>query len=368
MVKIPFTQIAQSIICGPAVDNHTLVFNVKVLPPNSNELFPFFGIWLLDTSGSMSGLKFDSAVESLIEQVNTLPKGTVFSLVGFGPVRVIFNQVEIDQSTRTKIIAELKNLSANGGTPMQGALDEAFKILRSFSGELSTRKLILITDGFGDVSHEKAEEIAKLALKFNASIDCVGALNDHDVELLHSLARLSSGKYIFAQDAAELKKKMIIATRQSTQIIFSLPRFSIFPKLGTFKILEAVQIKPTIISVPFEKKADHTVLTVRSFEAGDTYEFIIKMEFHPDMDKIILDQPQEILEFNFDFGKPSLQLSKIISMKFSHDTTKFRLNKNIINQCRRASLMIVDITEATKRHDPKGTIMIQGDETQKVNT
>ncbi|MHA1675188.1 MAG: hypothetical protein ACTSYI_16375 [Promethearchaeota archaeon] len=52
---------------------------------------------------------------------------------------------------------------------------------------------------------------------------CVGALNDHDVELLYNLAQRTLGKYIFAKTADELKQKMTIASHKSAKILFTQP-------------------------------------------------------------------------------------------------------------------------------------------------
>ena len=71
--KIPYVNILQSAICIPAAEEIPIALDIKILPDKNIPPEAFFGVWLLDISGSMAGDRLDNAKESLIEQVKILP-------------------------------------------------------------------------------------------------------------------------------------------------------------------------------------------------------------------------------------------------------------------------------------------------------
>ena len=72
--KLPFIQIAQSAICVPPTENLALSLDIKILPETGAEGNPFYGVWLLDVSGSIEGNKINHARDSLIKQIRSLPQ------------------------------------------------------------------------------------------------------------------------------------------------------------------------------------------------------------------------------------------------------------------------------------------------------
>ena len=79
--KIPYINILQSAICIPAADEVPIALDIKILPDKNIPPESFFGIWLLDISGSMAGKRLDNAKESLIKQLDILPDGTIYNLI-----------------------------------------------------------------------------------------------------------------------------------------------------------------------------------------------------------------------------------------------------------------------------------------------
>ena len=76
---------------------------------------------------------------------------------------------------------------------------------------------------------------------------------------------------------------MIIATEQTMKIAFSQPTLTVKTKLSdsisgmTLELENAAQYKPTVIRMPFEKMNEGKFKAfMRSFEAGDTYQILIK--------------------------------------------------------------------------------------------
>jgi hypothetical protein len=239
------------------------------------------------------------------------------------------------------------------------------------------RKIILITDGEpGDVpvqlgnekdpNYQKYFNLAREALEYKSSIDTVGALGEHNVYLLYEIAKQSTGKYIFAENAQELKEKMLIATDQTTHIIFSQPSLTVKPIIGHLKIDDAVQYKPTLIRMPFEKIKDNYKTWLRSFEAGDTYQIILKLNFQLDLKKIQNDTENHILDIEFDFGKKGLSTTKEIKVMFSEDASKHKINPQINKLYASLFSQAKEISDQTIKNNASATQRIQGDETKKV--
>ncbi|WP_457557023.1 vWA domain-containing protein [Candidatus Harpocratesius sp.] len=381
--NLPFININQSAICVPLTQQLAMTLEIKILPERDTPSRPFFGVWLLDVSGSMSGNRIKKAKESLIKQIEQLPVETNFNLVLFqSEVKVIIRNETITNKTRQKIIDHINQISAFGGTALYEALKKGIKMVKNYKGSL-TKKIILITDGEpGDVrvklgdntdpNYQEYFNLAREALEYKASIDTVGALGEHNVYLLYEIAKHSTGKYIFAKDADELKTKMLIATEQTTRIIFSQPSIELIPVAGTITVDDAVQYKPTIIRMPFEKvrgklKEFNYKTWLRSFEAGDTYQFLVKLRLDLDMKKLKPTGNQHILTIKFDLGKKELSESKDIFVKFSDDASEHRINMQINKKFAQYYNTAQEITEQTIKNDAEGTQRIQGDETKKIN-
>ena len=376
--KLPFVQIAQSANCVPPAKNLSISLDIKILPDSGVSGNPFWGVWLLDNSGSMDGDRIDKAKQSLIKQVESLPDGTIFNLVTFeSTVKDIVKGETISQKSRTKIIKYINKIQALGGTALYNALKHGIKKVRAYKGKLP-KKIILITDGEpGDVVVELGNEndpnykkyflLAREALEYKASIDTVGALGEHNVYLLYEISKASTGKYIFAENAQELKTKMLIASEQTTRILFTQPTLTINPLVGKLRIDDAVQYKPTIIRMPFEKVKGAYKSWMRSFEAGDTYQIILKLMLDIDQSKIKKEGMNHIMDINFDFGGKGLVMKKEIMVQFSEVRANHRINMQINKQFANMFSQAEEITDQTIKNDASATQRIQGDETKKIS-
>ena len=380
--KMPYIGINQSTICVPPTDTLSMSLDIKILPERTTNSKPYWGVWLLDVSGSMGGSRIKKAKESLIEQVKSLPLETGFNLVIFeSNIKTIIKNESITIKSRQKIIDHIKKIKAGGGTALYGALKHGIKMMKNYNGNL-TKKIILITDGEpGDVTvklgdkddknYNKYFMLAREALEYRASIDTVGALGDHNVYLLYEIAKQSTGKYIFAENADELKTKMVIASEQATNIVFSSPSITIIPMTGQIEVDDAVQYKPTIIRMPFEKirgkfKEYHYKTWLRSFEAGDTYQILLKLRQNLDENDLKLEENNALLKIQFDFDK-NMQETKEVIVKFSNDSSNHRINPQINKQYANLFSQAEEITEQTIKNDASATQRIQGDETKKIS-
>lgn len=380
--NIPYINVNVSASCVPPTESLSLSLDLKILPESQVNKKPFWGVWLLDISGSMIGDRIEKAKEALIEEVYQLPLETGFNLVIFAStVKTIVKNETITNNTRPKIVEHIEKIEAEGGTALYAALKQGIKMMKGYKGNLP-KKITLITDGEpGDVRVKLGDEtdknyqkyflLAHEALEYRASIDTVGALGEHNVYLLYEIAKQSTGKYIFAENASELKQKMLIASDQTTRILYSQPSITLIPKIGSLRVDDAVQYKPTIIRMPFEKvpgkiKTYNYKTWLRSFEAGDTYQFIIKSNLQLNANKLNLDEDTHVLDVLFNFGDKKLTTTKPIHVQFSDDSAKHRINPQINRAFAQLYGTAQEITEQTIKNDAEATQRIQGDETKKL--
>lgn len=377
--KLPYINIIQSCQVIPPSKEIPFAIDIKILPDKNIPFESFFGIWLLDISGSMAGDRLNNAKSSLIEQVNLIPDDSIFSLITFETeLEEVMVNVKVDKNTRQQIIDKIKGITDKGTTSLYAALQKGIALLKAYKGELKIKKIILISDGEptdvvvqagseNDPNYQKYFILAKEALEHKGSIDTVGALGDHNVFLLYEIAKQSTGKYIFAETEEELKTKMVIATEQTMKIAYSQPTLMVKPKIGNVEMQDAAQYKPTVIRMPFEKVGRDFKAFFRSFEAGDTYQIIIKGKMTvDDPTKLALDQSVTLMDLAFDFGGPGLQTNNPITVKFTNDQSKYKLNQDINKKYAETFSQAEEIADMTIKGDASATQRIQGDETKKL--
>jgi len=90
------------------------------------------------------------------------------------------------------------------------------------------------------------------------------------------------------------------------------------------------------------------------------------MDYTINPEYIRVNNPLKLLNFEFDFGDPTLIVNKEIEIRFADDPAYFKLNHQIIKQYTSVFSQAQEIGEATRMGDPEKTQRIQGDETRKV--
>ncbi len=117
---------------------------------------------VVDISGSMSGEKLEQAKAALRQLVSTLGSRDRFRLVAFSS-RVMAQSSQWTRATAQNLRDArgwIDALDANGGTNIEGALTEAFR-LESNPGRIPM--VIFLTDGLPSVGEENPERLAGLA-------------------------------------------------------------------------------------------------------------------------------------------------------------------------------------------------------------
>jgi MYXO-CTERM domain-containing protein len=173
--------------------------------PAVSNVLPRDLVFVLDTSGSMSGAKMTQAKEALRGVLQGLRPIDSFSLVTFSDAVRTFQSTSAGASVAATpdnvaaAVALVDSLQAAGGTNIYDALKTALGTLPGGTGH--PRYVVFLTDGVPTIGTTGIDAIATMAQTNNAEIGArlfsFGIGNDLNTVLLDRLARDSAGDVIY---------------------------------------------------------------------------------------------------------------------------------------------------------------------------
>ncbi len=173
-------------------------------------------VFVLDTSGSMSGAKMEQARKALRFCVNSLEDGDRFEIIRFSTeAEPFFHGLKpATPENRKAAQAFLDGLKAMGGT----AIDEALQKALALQGEIKKKNpgdpdrpfvVIFLTDGQPTIGERDDDAIVARALKVNTTtrVFCFGIGTDINTHLLDRIteATRSASQYVFPEEDLEIK-------------------------------------------------------------------------------------------------------------------------------------------------------------------
>ncbi|MCL6415262.1 marine proteobacterial sortase target protein [Aestuariirhabdus sp. Z084] len=162
-------------------------------------------IFIIDTSGSMSGTSIQQAREALKQALGRLDKNDYFNIIEFNShSRALYSQpMQASLFSVAEALRFVDKLVANGGTEIAPALATAFQQARS---NADTSQVIFITDG--SVGNEKAllAQIERQRDKRRLFTVAIGTAPNHF--FMRQAARLGQGSYTRIGDIAEVSQQM----------------------------------------------------------------------------------------------------------------------------------------------------------------
>ena len=162
-------------------------------------------VLVLDVSGSMSGLKLQSAKEALRFGINRMRPEDRFNVVAFSSdTDALFERpVTGSAEHREQALAFVNDLEAEGGTDIDGAMGLALSGL-----DASGFNVVFITDGEPTVGETKTDRILKNVRGKNdekARVFVFGVGDDLNAQLLDALSRENSGSTIYVRPGEEIE-------------------------------------------------------------------------------------------------------------------------------------------------------------------
>jgi Ca-activated chloride channel family protein len=173
-------------------------------------------VFILDTSGSMSGKKITQAKKALEFCVENLNDDDRFELVRFSTeVEPLFDQlVAASPANRAKAGDFIKDLRANGATAIDDALRKALSLRPADSARPFV--IIFLTDGMPTIGVTDEDQILGNVKRNDTGrtrIFCFGIGNDVNTHLLDKLTEQSRGssQYVLPEEDIEVKVSSFFA-------------------------------------------------------------------------------------------------------------------------------------------------------------
>ncbi len=181
---------------------------LMILPPSTATTAPIApreAIFIVDTSGSMSGVSIAQARESVLFALERLRPGDRFNVIEFNSLtRSLFPApVPADPAALARARRFVTGLAANGGTEMKPALEAAFA---SAAAPGYLRQVVFLTDGA--VGNED-ELLALIKSKAGERrLFTVGIGPGPNAWFLRKAAQFGRGSATFIGDVNEVREKM----------------------------------------------------------------------------------------------------------------------------------------------------------------
>lgn len=164
-------------------------------------------IFVIDSSGSMSGKKISQAKDAVRFIINHLDEKDKFSLIDFDDgVTVLSSEiVQASKGNREKAFRFVDEIEDSGGTNINGALLQALKMIESGK---RPNYILFLTDGLPTVGVTDVAEILKNIEKANelrSRIFVFGVGYDVNTELLDRISAENRGTSIYVDENENLE-------------------------------------------------------------------------------------------------------------------------------------------------------------------
>ena len=226
-------------------------------------------IFLIDRSGSMYGKRIETAKDSLIFFIKSLPLDSYFNIVSFGSnFEFMFPESrKYDDQTIEEALEKISLFDADfGGTEMLKPINKIFenKLFNNYK-----RTLFLITDGDVNNTQQIISSIEKNSQ--DNRVYTLGIGNGCSTELIKSAATAGKGKFEFANDNDDLIGKVIYLLSHSLSPYYDNIKIDF-----NSEIIEKVYPDPNFIKIlGKEEKINFFILFNEKFK--ESKEFSIKL-------------------------------------------------------------------------------------------
>jgi Ca-activated chloride channel family protein len=164
---------------------------------------------VMDVSGSMSGEKIEQARAAIHQLLGTLSAADRFRLLSFSSGVQVYDRGWTAARGRgvERARAWVDRLAADGGTNIEAALDEAFR-LESPRDRLPV--VLFLTDGLPSVGVESPDELAKIAERRagRARVFAFGVGHDVNTRLLDRLGEAGRGDTDYVQPGENVERTL----------------------------------------------------------------------------------------------------------------------------------------------------------------
>lgn len=177
-----------------------MIFKILLVPEKVSIASGFHYIVLLDTSGSMEGMKLDNAKTGAIELFKRIPEGNKATFITFSSHVNIIKEFTDPQDLSDEIIS----LKASGQTALYTALLTAFNLSRKHE---MPSYIVLLTDG--NPTDETVEATyKKIVIPEGIQVISFGIGEDYNESILKILADRTGGQLYHVDDPMQIPENL----------------------------------------------------------------------------------------------------------------------------------------------------------------
>jgi len=158
-------------------------------------------IFVVDTSGSMSGGRIKMAKESMIKTIDEIPNNTQVGILSFHKWE--YKPSPVDKG---KLVTSINGMETGGGTPLSDYMKvgaDQLLLARKRGDRGGTYTLIVVTDGAENDPHKLKSYLDEIILR-GIQVRAIGIDMDQD----HNLAKNPEVQYTNANNPEALTKKL----------------------------------------------------------------------------------------------------------------------------------------------------------------
>ena len=169
--------------------------------------------FVLDTSGSMAGVKIEQAKKALSFCLNSLNEGDRFEVVRFSTdVEPLFGELRSSNKSNTaKALAFVKELQATGGTNISTALQQTLNLRPAGRENARPYVIVFLTDGEPTVGDTNEDSIVSTVDRISGGrtkIFCFGVGNDVNTHLLDRIAEQTRALSTYVRPEEDIEVKV----------------------------------------------------------------------------------------------------------------------------------------------------------------
>lgn len=222
---------------------------------------------VIDTSGSMSGEKIESAKRSVISLLRQMRDDDEVALVRYDSSSEVLQRLARVGSIRSSLIDRVQRLSAGGGTNIPPALGQGLSELSDArSGRV--RRVVLVSDGL-DGGRVRSEELARRALDERTTVSALGIGLDFDEGYMSAVANAGRGNFGFVENAGALARFLERELEETAKTVVESAHARLELPPGA-RFVRAVGAQTRV-------EGDEVRLTLGSLFAGDERRVVVEL-------------------------------------------------------------------------------------------
>jgi Ca-activated chloride channel family protein len=222
---------------------------------------------VIDTSGSMSGDKIESAKKSVLSLIRQMRDEDEVALVRYDDRHEVLQPLARLGRVRSALMERVSALSAGGGTDIAPALSQGLSLL-SDAGARRVRRVVLVSDGL-DGGRDQSVAIARNASDARTTVSALGIGLDFDEGYMSAVANAGRGNFGFVENGSALARFLQRELEETANTVLESAEARIELPPGA-RFVRAVGARAEVVGNAVE-------LEVGSLFAGDERRVIVEL-------------------------------------------------------------------------------------------